>query len=232
MIMKIQKRYFLSILLLILGLVMFGCTDNQNSASSVEKKKTSPSNAKWMADYELMVERLELNEKEQAELEKTRRQSVDMLENWWERNGAELSRLEKEMKKAAKARDLAGVKEATAAAGPLRKEMQSLISQAKNNMVLSLPHEKRIQWDAERLLIKMEELMAGQINLSSEQQRNAGVLASKHASRANPDLSMENRLAKPFLDFEQELEKTVLTPEQKSAYDQVKKKNALRALSF
>ena len=216
--------------------VLFGCggesEDGTGPASDSEAVLDGPPLGGFQDDYEKMVERLDLTAEESASLEAAWQQHLDQLESWWAQHGKALVEHEATMKQAAKDRDLPAVKAAKAKAEPLRKEFRALGDAGEVQVVMSLPPDQRKAWDAEQLMMKLEELMAARIKLSTEQAASAQLLAQKYAADANPDVAVQNRLAQSFLDFERDLEKTVLTPEQRTIYAQVKDENKFRSLRW
>lgn len=229
----------------ILGLcILMGCAlaglsgcggesgDSAAPAAGEASAQEGPPLGDFQDDYEQMVERLELSDKESAALEAAYKRHLAQLEGWWAKHGGSLVKYEAELKQAAKDRDLSALRAAKAKAGPLRNEFRALGRAGEVGVVMALPPDQRKAWDAERLLIKLEGLIAGRIELSDDQQASAKALAEKHAAAANPDFAVQNRLAQSFLDFERALEKTVMTPEQRVVYKQVKDDNKFRSLRW
>lgn len=216
--------------------VLFGCggeSENSTSpASGSEAIQDGPPLDDFQNDYERMVERLDLTDEQSASLEEAWQQHLGKLESWWAQHGKALVEHEEKLREAAKDRDLSAVKAAKAKAEPLRKEFRALGLAGEVQIVMSLPPEQRKAWDVEQLMIKLEELIAGNIELSPAQEASARALSQKYAADASPDLSVQNRLGQSFLDFERDLENTVMTPEQRVVYAQIKEENKFRSLSW
>lgn len=185
----------------------------------------------WREDYDAMRTRLDLTADQAARLEAAFAAQTRALEAWWSEHGSTLVRHEQDIKQAARSRNLAALRQASAQAKPLREEFRDIGgAQTRQALVEALPPAKRGQWDAVRLQLKFEKLTLDHFTLSPEQQQRADALARQHAADADPDPSVDNRLAGPFLHFERALENEVLDPEQKSAYEKIKEENALRSL--
>lgn len=206
--------------------------DSTAPASGEASAQEGPPLGDFQDDYEQMVARLDLTAEESATLEAAWQQHLAQLEDWWAQHGASLVAYEAELKQAASDSDLSDVRAAKAKADPLRKEFRALGRDGEVKVVMALSQEKRKAWDAEQLIMKLEGLIAGRIELSDAQSASAKALAQEYAAYANPDLAVQNRLAQSFLDFERELEKTVLTPDQRAIYEQMKDENKMRSLGW
>jgi len=234
----INGRKILGLFILMGGalVVLFGCggeSEKSTTPASVnEAIQDGPPLGDFQDSYGQMVKRLDLSAEESASLKAAWQQHLNQMESWWAQHGKALAKYEEELKQGAKDRDLSALRRAKAKADPLSNEFRALVRAGEVGVLMSLPPKQRIAWDAEQLMMKLEELIAERIELNPEQKAVAQALAQKNAAAADPDLSVQNRLGQPFLDFERELENTVMTPEQRTIYAQLKDENKFRSLRW
>jgi len=205
-------------------------------ASAPDKPQTqsenkSSSDSASRVEHEKMVQILRLNETESAALMSAFDEGDAAIQKWQSLHGAELRNLEAQMKDAAASRNLAGVREATSKAGPLRQELVQLAKTSQEKILNSLPPEKRVEWDAHLLAEKLFDLMQP-LALTPEQRAaiaNRAVSAARTVARSGRP---GDTMAGAFLKLERDIEQSILTPQQRPAYDLIKKKNPLRSLSL
>ncbi|MBX3179337.1 MAG: hypothetical protein KF886_18430 [Candidatus Hydrogenedentes bacterium] len=144
--------------------------------------------------------------------------------------GQRLIRLEAEMFAAVEARKLDDVKRATAEATPLRDELRQLIADHETSILDSLGPERRVQWEGYEVAKKMLDLMQPlELNFQQAQAiEQGGPAALAQAMRAGEP----NPQAAAFLELEKWVEESVLTPDQRAAYQDIKASNKLRSLSI
>lgn len=144
--------------------------------------------------------------------------------------GQRLIRLEAEMFAAVEARKLDDVKRATAEATPLRDELRQLIADHETSILDSLGPERRVQWEGYEVARKMLDLMQPlELNFQQAQAiEQGGPAALAQAMRTGEP----NPQAAAFLELEKWVEESVLTPDQRAAYQDIKASNKLRSLSI
>lgn len=228
-----------ALLLVLVPLIIFGgCDADSDSAAEHNRDDSATAGAgpvlpdEWEAEYEQMSARLDLSPDEATSLKRAFEERHQAVEQWWAAKGQTLVEYETRMQQAARDKDLSAMRRAKQQAQPLRDEFRSLIREQDVRLEQALPADQRQAWDAQRLLIKFEGLCGDSIQLTTDQERQLDDLARQHAATAASDRTRQNRLAQPFLDFERAAENTVLTPEQKNKYAEIKKNNALRSLKW
>lgn len=176
--------------------------------------------------YAEMVSVLELTDEESANLQGAYRARNEAHSTWMAENGAKLTRLEREMAEAAKARDLSGVKASKAQAEPLRDELRNLLDAHQEAIHAALSAENQERWKAHLLGNRLLKLMEP-LDLSEEQvsevHAQAVLAVQASANESNPE-------AAGFLQLEKSVEASVLSSAQRQAYEGVKEKNPLRSL--
>ena len=130
------------------------------------------------------------------------------------------------MKRAAKARDLAGLRQAKAKAEPLRNELRELLKTHESNIREALSPEYRLKWEAHQVSERILDLMQP-LNLSDQQ---ISQVRTEAISTVRASVNEPNPKAAAYLKLEQTVELSVLTAEQRQAFQEIKKKNPLRSL--
>ncbi|MFH0793305.1 MAG: hypothetical protein V2A74_04660 [bacterium] len=213
------------------------CGDSKTSVSSspgetqVNSTDSTSSKSASKLEYEKMLQVLSLSEAEAIPLKAAFDEGDAAIQAWQARHGSELQRLEEQMKSAAKSQNLAGVRDATSKAKPLRDELVQLARTHHEKILSSLSPGKRIQWDGYLLAEKLLELMQP-LALRAEQRKavaDHAVAAARTVARAGQP---GDTMAGAFLKLERSVEQEVLTPQQRADYGLIKKKHPLRSLSW
>lgn len=211
---------------------MTGCGGRDTAApASADPSAIQGLEAEWQAEYDAMAADLPLSPAESDALRAAFKSVQDDLRGWMNGpDGKRLIELEADMAAAAKRRDLGGVQAATSAARPLRDAFEAKIAAGKRGLLNALTPENRSRWGGHRLASHLLELMAP-LGLSPEQQAairdNAAKALDQAAASGEP-----NPQAAAFLEFEKWLEASVLTPEQRTAYEAVKRAKPMRSLTY
>lgn len=186
----------------------------------------APAASDWHVEYDRMNAVLDLSEQEQSALQAAYLAREEEHSTWMAANGRRLVELEQQMKKAAKSRDLGGVRAAKAKATPLRTELRELLARHEAAITGALTPDNQSAWAAAGLAERLLELMTP-LNLTEDQiaqiYAEAAIAVQKSANEPNPS-------AAGFIALEKGVEVRVLKAEQKDAYAAVKKKNPMRSL--
>lgn len=144
--------------------------------------------------------------------------------------GRQLSEDEAALADATRARDLAAVRAITDRARDDRAELMRIVEDGKRRIRDALPEDKRVEWDAHRIASEMFEVMEP-LELTSDQrwEIEAQAVTNVEAAIARNE---PNPMAAAYLSLEKWAENAVLTPEQRQAYQSLKKENPLRSLRF
>lgn len=212
-------------------LALAGCGPRESAPPAETPARQTGLEVEWEAELDAMAAALPLSPGETDALRAAFQAVQDDLRGWMNGpDGQRLIELEADMAAAAKRKDLAGVQAATSAARPLRDTFEAKIAAGKQGMMDALTPENRSRWGGHRLASHMLELMAP-LGLSPEQQAairdNAAAAMDKAAARGEP-----NPPAAAFLELEKWLESSVLTPEQRTAYEAVKRAHPMRSLTY
>ena len=200
---------------------------NQSQAGAgSDTGRPSPPETAWAAEYEQMNTVLELPDQEKAKLKAAFEAYAEAVTQWWTEKGAELPQFEQQMKRAVKARDLAGLRRAKAKAEPLRNELRELLKTHESNIREVLSPKYRLKWEAHQVSERILDLMQP-LNLSDQQisQVRTEALSTVRASVNEP-----NPKAAAYLKLEQTVELSVLTAQQRQTFQEIKKKSPLRSL--
>lgn len=229
-----------TIAILCIALMVGGCSKRNDPAGSLgeadgsaaESAPDSSHGGKARSDrseYERMVAVLELSDEETARLKEAFDARDEEIGRWEAEHGERLKGLESQIMAATKKRRLAEMKSATAQAKPLRQELLALVAKHKFQIFMTLPEEKRAEWDAHRLHRRLAGLI-GPRNLSDdqvEQIRAKSLEVARTIKRPTPDA---RPLPGAYLAFEKAVESQVLTVEQRREFETVKNENKLRSL--
>lgn len=155
----------------------------------------------------------------------------EAVEDWIAgERGQQLIELEARMFAAVDARDLAEVRRTTAAAKPLRDELRALLADHEQAILDVLTPEQQVEWHGHEVSRKLLDLLKP-LNLGFEQaqaiERSGAPAVSQAIDRGEP-----NPKAAAFLDLEKWVEDSVLDPEQRAAYQDIKSENKLRSLGI
>jgi len=197
--------------------------DESRQIQVAESAKTKDD---WTVEYEKMGSVLELSEEESTNLKAAFQSRERAFSVWMSENGARLEQLERQMFAAAKSRDLAGFKRAKTQVGPLRNELRSLLKTHQDNLQGTLSAENRRQWNAYKMAEKLLKLMEP-LNLTEEQ---ISAIRPQAVSVVQASAHEQNPKAIGYLRLEQAVESSVLTADQRQAFEAIKKKNRLRSL--
>lgn len=227
--LSFAEAIFVPAIAAILGLV--GCTRESDSPSSKAPPVEVRSETAWQAEYDEMVSVLGLRSDEAQRLRTAFEQREAEAGEWLKgERGKSLAQLEGQLKQAAKGKNAAETKQIIAKATPLRKELMSIIDRHQANILGALSPERQVQWQGHKVAEKLLETMAS-LKLDPTQQqyiRNGAVEAIGRALQAR----QPNPPAAAFLELEQWAENSVLSPAQRQAYQETKKKAPVRSLAF
>jgi len=155
----------------------------------------------------------------------------EAVEQWLSgEKGQRLIQVEAEMVAAVEARNLEEVKRCTAAGRPLREEMCQLIEDHEAAILNTLTPDQQVAWQGYEVANKMLVLMTP-LNLEIDQVQTiegAGMPAVVQAMNQG----QPNPKAAAFLALERWAEESVLYPEQREAYQDIKADHKLRSLSL
>ena len=88
--------------------------DQSQAGPGTDADRPPPPETAWTAEYKQMNAVLELSDQEKVKLKAAFDARVEAVTQWWTKKGAKLAQFEQQMKRAAKARDLAGFRRVTA----------------------------------------------------------------------------------------------------------------------
>ena len=200
--------------------------DQSQAGSGTDTDRPPPPETDWTAEYEQMNAVLEVSDQEKAKLKAAFEARAEAGTQWWTEKGAKLAQFEQQMKRAAKDRDLAGLRRAKAKAEPLRNELRELLKTHESNILEALSPEYRLTWEAHEVSKRTLDLMQP-LNLSDEQ---ISQVRTEALSTVRASANERNPKAAAYLKLEQTVELSVLTAEQRQAFQGIKKKNPLRSL--
>ena len=144
--------------------------------------------------------------------------------------GQRMIALEAEMRTAAEAKDLNGVRAATSQATPLRNELRELVASHQAAILDVFSPAQQLQWSGYEVASAMLELMAP-LQLTPEQMAAIEGASIEAVARATQRGEPTPKAA-AFLDLEQWAEDSVLNPEQWDGYQGIKDRNKMRSLGI
>lgn len=202
----------------------------QSSQDAERLQKTNPGSGPtreaWRSEYETMTSALSLSEEEKARLAAALKTRDETIAQWMAEKGNQLKDLERQMAEAARARDLASVKDLTERAHPLRSELRAQIASQTTAVRGVLSADNQLNWDAHQLAQRVLKVMQP-LNLTEPQRAQ---LRAESITAAQAAVQEPNPSAAGYLKLERSVEANVLTAEQRSQFIAVKKKHPLRSL--
>lgn len=192
--------------------------DRSQAGSATDADRLPSPETAWTAEYEQMNAVLELSDQERVELKAAFEARAAAFTQWQKEKGSDLDQFEQQMKQAAKARDLADLKRATAKATPLRNELREILKTHQSNIQEALSPKLRLKWEAHEVSELVLDLMQP-LSLSDQQvaQVRTEALSTARASADEP-----NPRAAAYLNLEQNVERSVLTAEQRQAFQELR----------
>jgi len=213
-----------------------GCRPDGSASSDSPKPPVAPSVAAdsesvaagsdWKEEFDTMTTAVPLSNEESARLRAAFEFREEEVSQWMASNGARLEGFEKQMRQAAKSKDLSGVRSAKSKAEPLRNELRALIEKHQAEIEGALSADNAVAWASWQLTTRLTDLMQD-LSLTpvqvAEIRTAAGTAVENSAGEKNPR-------AAGFLALERAVESQILTADQRTAYEAVKKKNPMRSL--
>ena len=200
--------------------------DQSQAGPGTDTDRPPPPETAWTAEYEQMNTVLELSDQEKAKLKAAFEARAEAITQWGTKNGEKLAQFEQQMKQAAKARDLSGLRRAKAKAEPIRDELRELLKTHESNIREVLSPKYRLKWEAHQVSERILDLMQP-LNLSDQQ---ISQVRTESLSTVNASANEPNPKAAAYMKLEQTVELSVLAAEQRQAFQEIKKKNPLRSL--
>lgn len=217
--------------LVLLGLTasLFGCgqpvPDSRSTPQPGETNSESDA-PDWTPEFAEMQSALAMSDEESAKVQAAFEKREVEVSAWMATHGAKLAKLEKTMRTAARSRDLAGVRNTTSKAKPLRDALRELIATHTKTIPAALSKDNQSAWAAYQLSQEVLDLMED-LNLTPEQIEQIQV--ESHSVMQSAVDKTEPQPAS-VLALQQFAETKVLTKDQIADYESVKKKNPLRLL--
>ena len=169
---------------------------------------------------------LTLSDEESAKVQAAFETREAELSAWMATHRTKLEKLEKQIRTAARSRDIIGLRNANSKAKPIREVMRNLITTHKKLISAALSEDNQSAWAAyqlsQRVLDPMEDL-----NLTPEQIEQ--IEMESHSVMQSAVDKTEPQPAS-VLALQKFAETKVLTKDQIADYESVKKKNPLRLL--
>lgn len=188
--------------------------------SLVSADENTDANARLVQEIRQAVE---LDASTISKLEKALEDSEQAIIAWKaSSNGKRLIELEKEMKVAAKRKDLGAVRNAVGEAKPLRAEYIAVIRKSKERIKSALSPEQQSKWQTSVLSGYFLEL-AAPLKLTDDQKAQIQDSAAKAIATDKPRPGQ-------FVMMEKQVESDILTKAQREAFQKIKDQNKLRSL--
>jgi hypothetical protein len=196
------------------------------STPQSDESNSGPGAPDWTDEFVEMQSTLSISDEESAKVQAAFEAREAEVSAWMATHGAKLKELEKTMRAAAKSRNLAGVRNATSKAKPLRDALRNLIATHTKTIPAALSEDNQSAWSAYQLSQRVLDAM-DQLNLAPEQieqiEAESHSVIQSAANERNPE-------AAGFLALEKFAETKVLTKDQTDSYESVKNKSPLRLL--
>jgi hypothetical protein len=200
--------------------------DQPQAGLEADTARPLPPETIWTAEYEQISAVPGLSDQEKAKLKAALEARAEALTEWRTEEGAELAQFEQQMKQTAEARDLTGLRAAKAKAEPLRDELRELLETHRSNIREALSPKHQLEWEAHQVSERVLDLMQP-LDLSDQQ---ISQVRTEALSTVRTSVNESNPGAAAYLKLEQTLEVSVLTAEQRQAFQEIKRKNPLRSL--
>lgn len=223
-----DARHIGTVALLASSVLLMSCSRSENAPADGSGELTQGGITErwnWSDEYETMKSVTELNDDEAAQLLDEFESFGREVDQWWESKGQGLIELEAEIKDAADAGDVAGVKVLVDRAAPVRREITQLMEKGKDNIVATLKPEQQTKWKA-HLVAESFLNWADELELTDDQiakVREASVTAVEE-SEGEP-----NQHAAAYMRLEEIVEATMLFADQPRKLRRIKRHNPLRS---
>ena len=222
--------------LVLLGLIatLFGCGQPAPESGSTPQpgetnsESTAPETPDWTDEFVEMQSALAMSDEESAKVQAAFEKREVEVSAWMATHGAQLEKLEKTMRTAARSRDLAGVRNATSKAKPLRDALRELIATHTKTIPAALSEDNQSAWVAYQLSQEVLEPMED-LNLTPEQIEQIEV--ESHSVMQSAVDKTEPQPAS-VMALQKFAETKVLTKAQVVDYQSIKKKNRINFRSF
>lgn len=220
--------------ILVTLLTVTGCQQKESTPEPVDTdaaKASLQTEARQDNKQAQMIQVLQLDATQASALNEAYTARDNAATAWIEgEKGDKLVAWEAEIKRAAKAKDLGAVRNATSRAKPLRDEFRQLFATHQANIMNVLTPEQQIHWQgfevASKLLDLTKDLGLNPQHIAAIEQGGPTVV---HQAIQNGE---PNPKAAAFLELERWMEDTLLTQQQRAAYDAVKSENKMRSLDI
>lgn len=220
--------------LVLLGLLatLFGCGQQVTESGSTpqpnetESGSTARETPDWTDEFAEMQSALAMSDEESAKVQAAFETREVELSAWMATHRTKLEKLEKQIRTAARSRDIIGLRNATSKAKPIREVMRNLITTHKKLISAALSEDNQSAWAAYQLSQEVLEPMVD-LNLTPEQIEQIEV--ESHSVMQSAVDKTEPQPAS-VLALQKFAETKVLTKAQIADYESIKKKNPLRLL--
>lgn len=212
----------------ILAVMSAGCTSEPDDKLA-DENPASPK-ARLGEEFDDLALVLKLSDEESKAFQLNLSKHNDALRAWVEgEKGQRLIALEAEIRIKSTEKDLAGLRSVIGQATPLRNEIGRLIESSREELLDSLGFSRRCIWEGDRVATALLELIAP-LALDTAQESLIHQGAQHLIVQAHGD-NEPNPKAATFLELEKMAEQDVLTPEQREAYQAIKKQHPMRSLA-
>ncbi len=205
----------------LIGTILLVWSQDSSDTSSEQQTKFEK---QTQEELERMEAVLNLSELEKANLEKAFITSNDAFIQWRDTKGKELNKLKGKVEKFSKTRNVSGALKSIDQAAPAFKSMNQIMKQHRILVRDALSPSNQIAWNAHQVSEELLKYM-DQLALTEKQLEQIHEVSMVQASESN---NKKRPLLTAFNGLEKQVEKTVLTSEQRQAYKDIKEANPLR----
>ncbi len=199
---------------------------SKSNAAETKQNKIKKSLDEWKIVFAEMQQVLELSNDESEKLKQTFEHQVNLLKQWYDENGAKIAEGDRQIRDAARDRNLAAVRKIQQEVGAVKRKGMAMHAAMDAAVLQALSESHRHRWLGHRLAARFLQLTEP-LKLSDEQKTQINQLAIDAAKQTS---STPNPQAAGFLELEKKAEAQVLNATQKSDYAAIKKRNKMRSL--
>lgn len=221
-----------SLLTTLIALGMVACAPAAPPAPTTQTEETAKTSApSFDEQYQEMAGALALSPGESEALKAAFDSQEQRITEWLEGpEGQALYAEEEALRKATKEKDLEGVRAITRKSVTQRDKFRAIIDETDVNIRATLSPDQLLRWDGHRIAEKLLELLSG-ITLTADQQnsiREQAPAAIDYATRNGEP----NPMAAGYIELEQWVEEQILNPDQRTAFEAIKKSHPMRTMGF
>ena len=229
---------------LVSHLVLLGCAEpEQNAGGAVVENQVKPDESpkkygdstikKLQAEFDSLLSVVDLSESKEQEVRALHQTWTNRLDDWHRENGPTIVAIRKKALEAAKKKDLRALKKMDRGGdkqkvADLTNEEREMLQTYEAELEATLPEPERTKWQRHVVTQQLLEFLQP-LELTQEQQDQIGEQSGNVMNRVK---RKENWRGYGTAELEKVFERNIVSPQQKTSFEELKKKNRMRMLKW